>query len=427
MRQKLAAYNAAVECLNFKFEETPEGKFVETVIAAQGELERHQIRRQTIQKMKARVEQGFYVFKVPVGYRYEKSKGQGKVLMKDERLASIVQEALMSYASGRFQLQVEVKRFLEQHTDFPRDGKGEVRNQQVTDILTRPVYAGLVEAPAWGVTLRQGRHEPLISVETYQRIQDRLAGALKAPARKDLDVDFPLRGAVVCGCCETPLTACWSAGRSGRYAYYLCFDRGCSEYRKSVRREVIEGEFAALLKRLEPSDGLFSAARAMLKDIWEHRLASGQTRAAVVKTELKKLERQIEQFLDRIAEAEVPSVVTAYERRIRKLEEQKLILGEKLAGCGRPVRSFDETVRTALEFLANPWKLWSSERLEDKRSVLKLTFASRLAYTRNRGFRTADLSLPFKILGSFSSAKIEMASPRGFDQWTLAVVAKFSR
>jgi site-specific DNA recombinase len=56
LRQELATYNATVECLNFKFEDTPEGQFVETVIAAQGQLERLQNRRQTLQKMKARVE-----------------------------------------------------------------------------------------------------------------------------------------------------------------------------------------------------------------------------------------------------------------------------------------------------------------------------------------------------------------------------------
>ena len=45
LQQKLAAYRATVECLNFKFEDTPEGQFVETVIAAQGQLERLQNRR----------------------------------------------------------------------------------------------------------------------------------------------------------------------------------------------------------------------------------------------------------------------------------------------------------------------------------------------------------------------------------------------
>lgn len=50
LRKQLAAYNATVECLNFRFEDTPEGRFVETVIAASGELERLENRRQTLQR-----------------------------------------------------------------------------------------------------------------------------------------------------------------------------------------------------------------------------------------------------------------------------------------------------------------------------------------------------------------------------------------
>jgi len=55
-------------------------------------------------------------------------------------------------------------------------------------------------------------------------------------------------------------------------------------------------------------------------------------------------------------------------------------LKEKIAFCGKPVRSFDEIYRTAMEFLAKPHKLWRSERLEDKMAVLKLKFSDRLAY-----------------------------------------------
>ena len=43
----------------------------------------------------------------------------------------------------------------------------------------------------------------------------------------------------------------------------------------------------------------------------------------------------------------------------------------------------------------NPCYLWESDRIEDKRAVLKLTFAERLAYTRGEGFRTALTSSPF--------------------------------
>lgn len=67
LRREFAKRGAIIECLNFRFEDTPEGKFIETVIAAQGELEREQNRRQVVQKMKARVESGFWVFRAPVG------------------------------------------------------------------------------------------------------------------------------------------------------------------------------------------------------------------------------------------------------------------------------------------------------------------------------------------------------------------------
>jgi len=74
-----------------------------------------------------------------------------------------------------------------------------------------------------------------------------------------------------------------------------------------------------------------------------------------------------------------------------------------------PGRSFDETLRTSLDFLANPCNLWSSERLEQKKTVLKLAFADRLSYVRNEGFRTPDLALPFKVLADLKSSNSEMA------------------
>jgi len=122
-----------------------------------------------------------------------------------------------------------------------------------------------------------------------------------------------------------------------------------------------------------------------------------------VKTELAKVERDVEQFLDRIAQAQLPSVITAYENRIRRLEERKIEINEKIANCGRPLRSLDETLRTSLDFLANPCNLWASERLEHKKAVLKLAVADRLAYVRNEGFRT-EPRLTLKVLADLKSS-----------------------
>ena len=94
LREAFRARRATIECLNFKFEDTPEGEFIETIMAAQGALERKQNGSQVSQKMKARMQNGYYTFSCPFGYRYERVRGHGKLLVRDEPKASIVQEAL---------------------------------------------------------------------------------------------------------------------------------------------------------------------------------------------------------------------------------------------------------------------------------------------------------------------------------------------
>jgi DNA invertase Pin-like site-specific DNA recombinase len=113
LRDAFCRRGALIECLNFKFEDTPEGEFIETIMAAQGALEREQNKRQVVQKMQARMKNGYWVFRPPVGYHYAKEARHGKILVRNEPLASIVQEALEGYASGRFETQMEVVRFLE--------------------------------------------------------------------------------------------------------------------------------------------------------------------------------------------------------------------------------------------------------------------------------------------------------------------------
>lgn len=178
LRREFAMRGATIECLNFSIEDTPEGKFIETVIAAQGELEREQNRRQVVQKMKARVENGYWVFRAPVGYRYVNApSGGGRVLVPDEVLGPIVREALEGYAKGHFASQAEVQRFLESKPEFPKDkSDGTMRPMTVNRLLKKVVYAGYVEAPKWGVSVRKGYHEGLISFETHQRIIENIEG-----------------------------------------------------------------------------------------------------------------------------------------------------------------------------------------------------------------------------------------------------------
>ncbi len=124
-----------------------------------------------------------------------------------------------------------------------------------------------------------------------------------------------------------------------------------------------------------------------------------------------RLEKQSEHFINRIAETQSINLIVAYEGKVEKLEEDKLLLQEKIKNCGRPLASFDDTFRTAITFLGNPQNLWGTGNINHKRLVLKLTFSERLPYVRNEGFRTPAKALPFSLLDQIKNGEYKMVPP----------------
>ena len=60
------------------------------------------------------------------------------------------------------------------------------------------------------------------------------------------------------------------------------------------------------------------------------------------------------------------------------------------AKCGSAFSDYDQTFRTALNFLRNPYELRGSYDLIYKRTALKLVFSDNLPYVLNEGFRTVN-------------------------------------
>lgn len=224
LRQAIAEAGGILESPSVELRDDADGELHEYILASVSQHQSRKNAEQTLNRMQSRCLNGYWVFQRPQGYRYEKRAGHGKVLVRDEPIASIIAEALEGYASGRFDTQAEVKRFLESRPEYPKDfADGTIRFQRVAELLNRVIYAGYMEVPNWDISLRKAQHEGLISLEAFQQIQRRLKGGSKVPARTDINADFPLRGFVLCSDCEHPLTACWSKSQTGRkHPYYFC-------------------------------------------------------------------------------------------------------------------------------------------------------------------------------------------------------------
>ena len=400
LRADISGAGGTLESPSIEFGEDSDSLLVENLLASVSQHQRQKNGEQTLNRMRARAMNGYWCFHAPIGFKFERTGHHGKLLVRDEPCASLLQEALEGFACGRFETQAEVKRFLENQPEFPKVlPGGEIRNQRIYEFLTRVLYAGYVEVPNWNISARKGHHEGLISFETFEKIQFRLKAGAKAPARKDISQDFPLRGFVLCNDCGNPLTANWSKSKTGKkYPYYMCFSRGCVSYRKSIRREKLEGEFEGLLRSMQPSKNLLALSRTMFAHAWEQRAAQAGSIAKDLEQRLSKLDKQIEQLVSRIVEASTPSVISAYEQRIAKLENEKIKVSDRLSRAHQPQHTFEEMFELAFRFLSKPWKLWSSNSLELKRVVLRLAFAERLRFDRREGLRTPETAMPFKAL-----------------------------
>ncbi len=415
LRATIGSVGAQLESPSIEFGDDSDSRLIENMLASVSQHHSQKNAEQVRHRMTARLKAGFFCFWAPIGYTYVKGQGGGKILARDEPNASLIQEALEGFASGRFSLQADVARFLAPHPIFSRDTNGNIHPQRIKNLLTNRLYAGYYAYKPWGVELTKGNHDALISWETFQRIQSQLSDNTSAPQKKVSHDDFPLRGYVACDSCGHPMTGYWAKGRNKRYAYYECFQKGCDQRRKSIKRAEIETAFEALLKSLSPSRGLVAVASAMFKDIWDARIASWQTQRKAQKRELVRIEGQISKIADRLIETTSSATERALEAKIDKLEAQRVKLAEDIAIAKPKPEDFKKKFRTALTFLANPWKLWETGRSDDRQTVLKLVFESPIPYARNRGFRTAKTTIPFKALDDLEGEKVKVADPRGFE------------
>jgi DNA invertase Pin-like site-specific DNA recombinase len=185
LRATIAGAGGKLVSPSIEFGEDSDSVLVEHLLASVAQHQREKNTEQSRNRMRARLMNGYWVFQAPVGYRFESRTGCGKVLVRDEPSASTIKEILEGFAAGRFETLTEVQRHLQGIPSYPRAA----HLQHVHDLLSRPLYAGYFEYPDWGIAWTQGRHEPLISFETFQRVQNRLNGHAKAPARKDLSCD----------------------------------------------------------------------------------------------------------------------------------------------------------------------------------------------------------------------------------------------
>ncbi len=400
LRTEFSARGITPACLNFNFEDTPEGGFIETVMAAQGELERKQNRRQVMQKQKARMELGYWPFAARKGYTSVKDPLHGKIC-KPNAGGEILAEALALFENRTLLRKVDVARFLVEK-GFWTGQKPERYIDKVSHILQDPFYCGDMEYPAWQVKRRTAKHVGIITKDTFERIQKliRRETTLKR-IRWDISPEFRLRGLILCDHCGNHLTAAWS---KKTFPYYICHTKECERYGKSIRRDDIEGQFDILLQQntLKPEIG--TVVGLVFERVWAQEINTMKVEVLNQEGEIRMLQDKVLQLTDAALNAKSAQVKAVYEQQIETTADEINEIKSR-----SPLVPTDLAIpyRTALDkatgLLKSPYKIWQNLNVVEQHSLYYFVFEEKLRYNQVSGYRTEKSSSAIRLFEDFVS------------------------
>ncbi len=209
---------------------------------------------------------------------------------------------------------------------------------------------------------------------------------------------------------SVPLTASWIKGRNTHYPYYRCPNtKGCGARPKSDQRERVETLFEDLLASVTPRLGLIKLTKEITKGIYLEKQSELGKLSSVNHNEAEKLETQIDSLIDRICKIDSGTVIERLEKRIDTLEQEKRIHTLKAKQASQILPNIELVTERVFDFIENPHVYWTHGDLNQKRLVQNIVFSEPLTYSKQSGFGTAKLSLPFNMLNMKDKDKRNLA------------------
>jgi hypothetical protein len=221
------------------------------ILGSQAKLENDNRGVNVKRGLRTRAEMGLWAGMAPLGYLNQKLMDKKCQLIVDPLRAPIIKKMFERVAyenwSGR-----KVYNWLRFELNFYTRGNKPLTLSGVYRTLENHFYYGVFERPKGSSNWYQGKHEPLITQELFEKA--------KAVLKRDQIVretkEFSFTKLFTCGYCGSGISAeeKWKelkAGGSNRYIYYSCSrarDRNCKN--KYIREEELITELLKILDQI---------------------------------------------------------------------------------------------------------------------------------------------------------------------------------
>jgi site-specific DNA recombinase len=235
-----------------KFTNNPNEKFMLMILGSQAKLENDQKVINVKRGLRARCELGWRPGPAPTGYLNENHLDRRGQVRIDRRRSIVVRQIFEKIGnegwSGR-----QVFKWLKKIGFKTKSGKRLVL-ANVYQLLRNSFYYGEFEYPAGSGTWYQGKHQPIITKELFDRVQTSIQDHY---IPKTDSKEFAFTKLIKCGYCESGITAdekfkLLKDGGTGRYVYYVCTrGKGVECNNPAVNEKDLIEELVGLLDKID--------------------------------------------------------------------------------------------------------------------------------------------------------------------------------
>ena len=331
---------------------------------------------------KQKAEQGEYPFKPPYGYYRENPK----TIKINTVEAPFVLRAYSLYSKGDISLKSLSEKLYDEGLFYKRNNP-KIYTSQLEKILKNPFYLGNF---MFNGVLYSGNHEPLISMDIYEKVQN----AFKKDSKPTQSTkhSFMFTGMLKCPVCGSAIVG---EIKKGKYIYYHCTNRktGTCTNTKHVREEVIERQLREAIKAVsitkEHKEAIVTALKESHVDerkFHEEQIQKLQRESALLRNRINKL------YTDKL-----DGIITEEFWQIKNNEwvREHSRIGEDIERHIRANKSYMEEGLKWLELTENLYPLYLRQENTEKAKMLKIVCSNFFLEGENVRY---DYKKPFDIL-----------------------------
>ncbi len=308
--------------------------------------------------------------KAPRGYKNVRVGKHNCYVEIDESMANVIRKAFKEVAKG-----VETPNCIRRRLCpyIPKDA--------FYRMLRNIFYIGLIRVPAYKdepEKIVKGLHEPILDVETFDKVQNILSSKRKHQPKlsKAIDPDLYLRKYIVCPICGHSITGATSTGAAGgKYKYYNCCHDG-----KHLRKPAsyVNDKFANWVGGLRPNKEVLELFTEVLQDLRGEYKQDIHKEIEALHKDIEKVEALLNSADDKFCEGMLDQ--KAYNRMTKRYGEQIKTLQERITLLQTDTKDLKDKIDYSVNIIANLRNFMIDAPVKVKCKLLSSMFPGKIEF-----------------------------------------------